>query len=229
MLEQAVRILGCSEGCQHGCPSCILQPDLSLQDTRLDRPGAHALAQSLLARLQIPPELQVFGPQTRSLGGSLIGALDRARRAGLLRRVRLFLHGTPDTWDLQGWNARPLLAALARDRVETEIVMQKAAVPQAGLDLSLRLALHQLAQQAKIRLVDTLTVLGGLPIVALVEDGQGHWRAYAVNNAGEAQISTEWASGASGVVLSGPIAAPAPLGSFQSRSCSNSAPAMVAS
>jgi ATP-dependent helicase YprA (DUF1998 family) len=204
VLAEAARLLNCPEDCVNGCPSCILQPDLSLRDIRLDRRGARALAEALILRLQIPETLQIFGPQTRSLGGALAPALDRLRRAGSLAQVVICLHGTPDIWDFQGWPMRVKLAALRATGIAVEVMLPRPALTHAGFDLSVKLALYRIAQHARITLTETAPLAGGLPVVAMLADSAGVWRGVAVQVAGEAQAGESWAMGSLGAVLIGP-------------------------
>ncbi|QNR63102.1 DEAD/DEAH box helicase [Rhodobacter capsulatus] len=214
VLAEAAQRLACPEECAHGCPSCILQPDLSLRDIRLDRRGARRLAEALVLRLQIPEALRVFGPQTRSLGGALVPAIDRLRRGGTLAKVVLCLHGMPDTWDFQGWPMRASLAMLASAGIAVELRLPSGALTHAGFDLSIKLALHRIAQHARISAVENAPHVGGLPVVSMLADAAGGWRGVAVHAAEEAQTNECWAMGGQGTVLIGPMEPPALLSSL---------------
>jgi hypothetical protein len=67
-LSKALARLECPESCEHGCPACVLRPDLNFGDERLDRPGGLELAKQLSLALELPEIMQLFGPQTRFLG-----------------------------------------------------------------------------------------------------------------------------------------------------------------
>ena len=62
-LLRAVNWLDCRESCDHGCPACILRPDLNFGEEFPDRPGAHVLAQDMCRRLDLAVELQVLARQ----------------------------------------------------------------------------------------------------------------------------------------------------------------------
>lgn len=88
-LANATERLGCSEDCAHGCPACILRPDLNFGEERLDRPAGLALAKALQERLNLPAAMQLFGPETRVLGLPLPDWLDRQLRVGRLPSTSL--------------------------------------------------------------------------------------------------------------------------------------------
>jgi hypothetical protein len=120
----------------------------------------------------------------------------------------------PDTWDFQGWPMRASMAAFAATGGEVEVRLPRAALTHAGFDLSVKLALHRMAQHARITQAETLPTAGGLPIVAMLADPKDGWRGVAVQAADEARIGEAWATGALGTVLIGtrePLAAASAL------------------
>ncbi|MCB1357850.1 MAG: DEAD/DEAH box helicase [Maritimibacter sp.] len=209
MLARAAEVLDCPEKCVHGCPSCILQPDLSLQEIRLDRAAALRCARTILERIRIPDALQVFGPATRSLGGSLTAALDRARRAGTLSRVDLFLRGHPDTWDLSAWNARGAIRDLAESGTEVRLLFAKNTISHAGFDLGVKLALHRISEHAKVGIIPEMLDAGGLAMVACLSGKDGARRGVAVQAENEAVPTVEWANGSGAAILVGPYSSEA--------------------
>ena len=46
-MDEAVKRLSCPQKCEHGCPECVLRPDLNFGDRRLDRIGGLALAKRI--------------------------------------------------------------------------------------------------------------------------------------------------------------------------------------
>ena len=62
LLRAAREILACPRACDRACHACLLTFDTQHKLDRLDRNKAlQALSQDILAALDLPPELHVFG------------------------------------------------------------------------------------------------------------------------------------------------------------------------
>ena len=193
--------LNCNEECAHGCPACVLRPDLNFNEERLDRPAGYALAKALCDRLELPVSLRVFGHQTRLLGLPLADWLDRWRTAGL-SAVTLFLHGEPKQWELDTWPLAGLLARLRQSGVAMKLVVRTSALTDRGLDLAQKLDLHRLAAHATLAMSPDLPMAGSAPLIAVAELA-GSVFAIAAPDPAESVPGPEWALGASVALVRG--------------------------
>lgn len=204
VLAGAAHQLDCGEICERGCSACVLRPDLNLRDIFLDRPGGFALAQNLLGRLVLPERWKVLGPSTRVLGRAVTDLIEHSRRAGRLRALDVFLHGSPGDWDLDGWPLVGVLPRLAEAGIRPRLMLATGAIVDAGFDLAVRLALNRLSASADILHAAELPWVQGLPILAWIEEA--HER-YAVTAAAkiDAVPGGSWGAGAEQPLLAGPF------------------------
>jgi hypothetical protein len=168
-LEQAQQRLECPQNCMNGCSACVLRPDLSFAEARLDRPGGLAVVEALRARLHLPDALRVFGEETRALGQSLRDWIDEQRRAGTLSSVSIFLHGRPEDWDLATWPLSEVLVRLREASTSTRLVIDNAVITDTSLDMGLKLDLHRIAAYAQLAHTTDLPMAGVAPVLAIVE------------------------------------------------------------
>lgn len=214
-LSRAAERLSCAQDCRHGCPSCVLRPDLNFTDERLDRPAGLLLAQTCLARLDLPEAFRVLGPGTRILGQPLTDWLDGQRRAGGLESVIIFLHGAPDSWELADWPIAVVLARLQEVGASPRLVISSAALTDGGLDLARKLDLHRLAANAELAYTTTLPMVGAAPVLAMVRSREG-LLAIATPAASEAVPGPEWGQGTSTPLVRGPAPVLASMEAFDS-------------
>ena len=202
-LKRACERLSCQEDCVHGCPACVLRPDLNFGEEQLDRPGGLDLAQKLQTRLQIPETMQVFGPETKLLEASLIEWLDRRRRSGGLSSVTFYMHGVPDQSELGAWPVGELFARMKEAGVELELVLESRALTSKEMDLAQKLDLHRLASHASLAHVPELPVSGGALVLAVIRDRQGTM-AIAAPAANQAAPGPDWGLGEDRALVQGP-------------------------
>ena len=202
-LEQALERLSCPEDCTHGCPACVLRPDLSFEKELLDRPGGRDVVQAIRDRLQLPEAMRVFGPDTSILGLPLIEWLDRRRRTGTLAAVRLYLHGSPSEWELAAWPVAERFARLKESGVELELVVESRTLVSRSMDLAQQLDLHRLATHASLAQIPDLPKAGDAPIVAVVKDTNGTI-AIAAHEDKDAIPAPQWGRGTEVALVQGP-------------------------
>jgi len=214
-LSRAAERLNCPQDCQHGCPSCVLRPDLNFTDDRLDRPAGLLVARTFVARLDLPEAFRVLGPETRILGQPLTDWLEGQLRARDLRSVTLFFHGAPDSWELADWPLTEVLARLRQAGATLRLVISIAALSDAGLDMARKLDLHRLAAHAELAYTKTLPVVGTAPVVALVRSRESVL-AIATLAASEGVPGPDWGLGTSTPLVQGPAPLLAPMEAFDS-------------
>jgi DEAD/DEAH box helicase domain-containing protein len=168
-LERAINWLDCNQECDHGCPACILRPDLNFGEEFPDRPGAHTLVQEMYGRLHIPLELKAFGAETKLVGQPLLHWLERHHLAGRLRSLSVYLHGSPKDWELEA-DAWPLAGFLDRVSdlgVPVTLSLASRALTDRSLELAQKLDLHRLAARAVLAHVPALPLVRGAPLLAI--------------------------------------------------------------
>ena len=107
LLDRAREILDCHRSCDRACQACLLTFDTQHQWDKLDRTEAlGVLKNGLVDALRLPPELQVFGADTRMEYEALPVAIQREIQRMRAHRVDLFLSGVPSKWDIEEWPLR---------------------------------------------------------------------------------------------------------------------------
>ena len=202
-LRRACERLDCPEDCAHGCPACVLRPDLNFGGERLDRRGGLKLAQTFQDRLQLPEAMRVFGPETRLLDTSLLEWLDQRRRMGDLVSVTLYLHGASEEWELADWPVGGLFARLKEAEVKIEVVLENRALTDRGMILAQKLDLHRLSVDSSLALAPEAPTVNGTSVLAVIEDTQGS-TAIATSVVNEATPGPRWGLGEQAVLVRGP-------------------------
>lgn len=167
-LSKAAERLFCPEGCEYGCPACVLRPDLSFGDQGLDRPGGLELAKKLGCALDLPQSLRLFGDETRLLGLPLPHWLELSHRAGRLASVTVFLHGDPSNWELGAWPLEGLLPRLSETGLKPLFALPTKIFTAKTFDLPTKLDLHRLTARGRLFLSDKLPMVRGKPVLAIV-------------------------------------------------------------
>lgn len=204
-LQRAARVLACDASCIGGCPSCILRSDLNVRTTRIDRVGAQGLATRLLRTISLEDGLQVLGPETRLAGRSAERLLLERARSGTLRELDIWLHGSPDRWDLDptSWPLRRALPRLRAADVQVRLHLPQRLVVDATMSLPRRLALHACAQDATLHLTETAPLVGNAQLLMRMT-GPDRTEAFVVTNPSEAVPGETWGVGSAGPALVGP-------------------------
>ena len=172
-LKGAAERLSCIEDCSHGCPACVLRPDLNFGDVRLDRVAGLNLALKLRRFLEIPEYLRVFGPDTRLIDSTLYEWMDRQSRTKHLLSATLYLHGLSDEWELADWPVYDLVRRLKEAGTKIEIVLETGTLTDKGLAIAHKLDLHRLSVHASLGLVTELPFEKGMPVLASIKNTDG--------------------------------------------------------
>jgi DEAD/DEAH box helicase domain-containing protein len=200
--DRAAGRLACPDACAHGCPACILRPDLNLRDLRLDREGGRIAGDNISKALTLPHVAQVFGPGTSLLGRPLAEWIATEQRAGRFDALDLFLHGSPAEWDMAGWPMSRLLPRLSDAGVRTRVLLPASLPASPTLDLATRIALIRLAGSATLASVPALPVAMGAPVLARIERPGGSLAFAGAST--ESRPGPEWGAGALEPILTGP-------------------------
>ena len=202
VLAKSAERLACRDGCAHGCPACILRPDLNLRDLRLDREGGRTAAVALSTAMTLPERARVFGPRTALLGRPLAEWIAAEQRAGRVEALDLFLHGSPGEWDMAGWPMSRLLPRLSGAGVRARVLLPALLPGLRTFDLATRIALIRIARDASLAALPALPEAMGSPVLARI-DRPGASLAFAGASA-ESRPAAEWGAGALEPVLFGP-------------------------
>lgn len=214
-LTLAVERLHCPEKCAHGCPACVLRPDLNFGDNRLDRPGGLELARKIQMGLALPEPLRLLGPGTHLLGLPLLAALHQRQRTGKLSSVTLFLHGTPAEWELGNWPLESLLKTLHETAEKPRLVLAADAFSDRFFDLAAKLDLHRLATHAQLYLSPSLPMAQDKPVLAILKDREKEMAVAALNPI-DARPGPSWGLGEEAPLVSGPALAVAAMQAISS-------------
>ncbi len=202
-LNGAHQRLDCNEDCRHGCPACILRPDLNFKKEALDRVGARRIANHILNGLQIPETMSVFGSGTNLLESSLTEWLYRQKQMGVISTICLYLHGSPSDWELADWPIAKEFRQLKESGVNIELTVQSEALVSKNMEIALQLDLHRLAAHATLNHVSELPAVGNALIVAVIRVNKGNI-AIAAYDKRDAVPGPLWGLGLENVLVQGP-------------------------
>ena len=201
-LKRARERLSCAEACSHGCPACVLRPDLNFGGERLDRPAAMALAETLHGSLEIPKHLQVFGPNTKLVHDTLSEWIDQKSRTRDVFSATFYLHGAPSEWELAAWPIDDLCRRLKAVGTKVEVVLEHRALTDKGLTIGQKLDLHRLSAYVSLGLATNLPSANHAPVVLSIEDVNGT-SAVATSSAREAIPGPHWGMGEEAPLVQG--------------------------
>ena len=203
LIFDAVDRLTCPEHCAHGCPACILRPDMNMSQVLPARQAGLELARQLRDVLALDPRKQVFGPGTVAADVPLFDLISRRIGQGTALSVTLFVRGRPHGWSLPDW---PVTAALAgwRQKVPVEIVFATDALQDPGMDVPTRLHLVRLADETGLAHRADLPQVRLMPVLAVISTAQGLIGVAAAAQS-EARPGASWGAGAADLVVTGPM------------------------
>lgn len=203
-LGRAVGWLDCSEKCEHGCPGCILRPDLNFGEAYPDRPGALATLKAISQSLNLPPNLQAFGADTRLVGLPITEWFERRRLAGSLRSLDVYLHGATEQWDLAQWPLATSMGRLSEAGVNVTFVLPSASLTSKALEMAQKLNLYRLASRAKLAQLPSLPMIGEAPVLAVARIGSD-LTAMVSSDPAEAIPGPDWGLGQRTPLVCGPF------------------------
>lgn len=204
--------LTCPANCDSACQACLLTFETQHHLDLLDRHAAlQFLSGTLLAALDVPPTLQVFGDATRIELEPLPLAIDRAWQRQAFDTLRVHLDGDVTRWEPLHWRLRSRLRRYRQRGVAVELVLSASALQ--SLSDSQRDGLHFLVQETQASLLVRPTrgeraVLTSraeraerLPRI-LVELGAADGvRAWATDTAAAGVPDSDWGSAAHGAAF----------------------------
>lgn len=152
LLRTARKILECPRSCDRACQACLLSFDTQHQWDELDRMAAlSVLDAQLVETLQIPEDLQVFGPTTRMEYEALPVAIRREMQRAGAGRVDILLGGEPAEWDIEEWLIRDDLLRWASESRDLRIYADARSLE--SLDAATANSLASIVEAARIHLI----------------------------------------------------------------------------
>lgn len=203
-LRRAQTLLDCPDNCRRGCPSCILRPDLNRQDIKLDRVHALELSKELLARIDLPENLQIFGPDTQLVGQPIHQHIETLHRQRRVEGMDLWLHGESADWDFSEWPAKALLTRLSDAGSKVRVFINQGTL--SSLELSGKLMLLGISNYAELFKTEQMPEQCGYPILAQIRiDDSGSNIVYPTSSQKEAMPNGDWGRGMNAPGLYGSI------------------------
>ncbi|WP_096787620.1 DEAD/DEAH box helicase [Rhodobacter sp. CZR27] len=203
LISKVVDRLECPEGCSHGCPACILRPDMNMAQVSPNRPAAAELAGQLRNLLRLDPRKQTFGPKSVVASQPLVDLINQQISQGTALALTIFARGRPDTWSLSEW---PILSVLTawRQSLPVQVVFQTEALQDPKLDVATRMQLLRIADDGGIHHRADLPQPRLMPLLAAIRTAEGLIGAAAASPS-EAHPDAEWGRGKVGLLVTGPI------------------------
>jgi DEAD/DEAH box helicase domain-containing protein len=194
LMRSAKDVLECSNDCDGACHGCLLAFDTQMQAEHLDRLVAlRVLREPFLDSLDLPGELQVFGPSTRVLARPLhLDVLSAARKIGTEELV-LFPGGSVPDWDISAW---PLWAEL--HQLVTRGVAITLAIPAdllAELEWDESQALHTqcVATGIQVQVIDEArSQVDELQLLVETIQSDESSRRWASTDPRDTHLSADW-------------------------------------
>ncbi|MDG4548819.1 MAG: DEAD/DEAH box helicase [Candidatus Contendobacter sp.] len=141
LFKQARDILQCARGCDGACHGCLLSYDTQFHLDDLDRRRALALLDSdFLTGLELPPELQVFGPATQIELEPTVLALRREFQHSAISELRLFLGGHSEQWEPLAWRLRDELLRASASSTRVVLIAPRRCLDRLPAPLADELA-----------------------------------------------------------------------------------------
>lgn len=180
LLRRAREILDCPHECDSACHGCLLAFDTQDAIEHLNRHDAlEVVTEAFMDALSLPPELEVFGPETVMEFTSVTEALIRTMKPGM-RACRIYIGGNPGDWLFSDWRLWPYLVRWAHERVRVCLVLPADAVDEMFWDEA-----HALASRIEG---------AGLEIALCAGEGVQIGDKYLVAEVEGPQGSTRWAA-----------------------------------
>ena len=134
LLRQARIILHCPRECDGACHGCLLAFDTQEAIEHLDRHRAlEVLSEDFVAALELPENLQVFGPDTSMEFTSVTDAILRAAASGV-QECRVYVGGDPGDWLFSAWRLWPHLVHWLHDGLDVKIIIPEGVVGEMYWD-----------------------------------------------------------------------------------------------
>ena len=214
LLRTTQSILQCPANCEGACQMCLLTFDTRFRVVDLDRQKALAfLSSEWLDALALESHNQLLGPASQAEFQTLQEAIAREINRGDARHLYVYLHGSPEEWDLPGSPLRQFLHRLSvRDDIRVTLLAATAEV--------------QALSRENASLLQSLESLGGISLcrgsaplagaqgwcLATVERANKTCVSWATTDPVCASCGSQWGQLSDGMVVWAPTSNPATKG-----------------
>jgi len=207
-IEELFRVahkrLHCPVQCDSACPHCVLDFDQRFNADNLNRYAAlKLLTPEWLNSLKLPEEMCYFGPMSRVETSGLVEAVLRvSRHSGGSGKVRFYVGGSPNEWDIGPSPLRLLIYQLAARELKVEIVIEKHCFDALeDVDRQLLASLVDYpGSVVSICLVEGLPKAGGASVLAELLEGEQAYR-WAIEDTLAVVFGLSWESSNSTLIV----------------------------
>ena len=198
LLRLARAALDCPRGCDAACQGCLLTHDTQHHLADLNRHTAISLlSESFLAALELPVELQAFGPHSQLEMEALPLALNREWQQQSVQELRIYLGGKVGDWEPLAWRLRDDLTRWRQTGATVRLMIPSAVLNKLHGSQRDELATLITYTNAELYRITDLHQIAGLPL--LVELGGTNRRIRWVASKPDALIPRpDWGSGDAG-------------------------------
>ena len=210
LLRAARSILECDAGCESACQHCVLTFDTRFRSEGLDRKAAlGVLTDEWLSLLQLPEEMQLFGPSSCAEHQELAESISQEINRGAAKRLYIYLHGDPTEWDLAPSPLRSLLHRLsANSDVDLWLVARDARLDGlASIDAGLLRGLREICRANLVAGVPPTVTQPGI-CLATVTKGSGENVSWATSDLLIGNADKRWGARSSAPLVRGLTTAP---------------------
>lgn len=206
LMRRVAELARCGKECERACTHCMLSHDTKDVGEKLDRcKVVDLLSPEVLNRFSLPPDLQVFGPDSVGELAPIALAVERLLVSDGGGRLRLFARADED-WDAAAWSMRHVLLQHASDPVTPVRVRIALMTPIESIDPSAREDFAAWLSAGLLEGVDlTAPAAGTVQRLAEYTGTNGTTRAWAIGGASDAALRPGPNWGAGGVVVRGCI------------------------
>ncbi len=195
VLTRARKILECkSRECDGACHGCLLSFDTQHSVDLLDRHAAlEALSDEFMQSLVLPPELRVFGSETRLEAVEVYPAFrDMSRRADV-EAATVFVGGPVQSWNVASWPMWFELHRLAEAGVGVTVAVVEQTLSELDWAESQALAHRCAAIGARIEVVPVERMRAGDAWLIADVRGGSEDTQWASTSILDTVVSEEWA------------------------------------
>ena len=214
LLRTTRSILQCPANCEGACQMCLLTFDTRFRVADLDRQKALAfLSKEWLDALALELHNQLLGPASQAEFQTLQEAIAREINRGDARHLYVYLHGSPEEWDLPGSPLRQFLHRLS-------------AWDDMGITLLVATAEVQALSRENASVLQSLESLGSISLccgtapsagtegwcLATIERADKTCVSWATTEPACASCGPQWGQLSDGMVVWAPTSNPATKG-----------------
>ena len=202
LLNEAQKILDCTvPGCEKGCASCVLAPDLFKQQEIVDRKAALLCVEELLAGMKEPEAVDVAVPDAR-LSPPIADALVQRMAHGTMTTI--FASDASDLSSLDNEPFTGLFSAASRSSASVRLAIDAKAFDQLDDAQRMMLRDYKLRYNLEIATTEAEVAPNRAQLIATLNDSKTAWGWYSRDDSA-GTLSDRWGVGTTAPVVYGPL------------------------